>query len=440
MSPITCRTVIVCLAGFFCAVTTAHAIEVGAAARDITPPLGVRMWGYYDRMAPSESVLDPLQAKAVVFDDGQTRAAIVSLDLGCTPPDDRVAWIRREAREKHQIEQMLLAATHTHAGPYFGSPDSQDAWIDVMSQTIVDTIGEAVANKQKAVFRVGSGEADISYDRRAVQPDGAVKMLWRDPGRSSKAPVDRTLQTVSILSESGAPAVTIVHYACHPVLGGGGNLRISADFPGALCAYVERELGGMCVYLQGACGEINPYMAGILTNDSGYETVIAEGETVGKEAVRAAAKSVSIPNDDLSIRTYNKQMPVGLRYAFDDERIQKVINGLYSKSWIERFAASSEKQFQADTSIIALGNQLAWAGFPGEFFDDFQQELRFRSPVPNTFFVGYCNGYLSYFPTIQAAAEGGYGADYGLLTEVGAGERLVNEAIIGLYELLGQFD
>ena len=85
-----------------------------------------------------------------------------------------------------------------------------------------------------------------------------------------------------------------------------------------------------------------------------------------------------------------------------------------------------------------LGEEIAWAGFPGEFFDDFQVDLRRRSPVANTFFVGYCNGMYSYFPTIKAAAEGGYGASWGLLAEAGTGEQMVDKAVIGLYQLLGK--
>ncbi|MCH8316730.1 MAG: hypothetical protein IIA64_12225 [Planctomycetes bacterium] len=59
--------------------------------------------------------------------------------------------------------------------------------------------------------------------------------------------------------------------------------------------------------------------------------------------------------------------------------------------------------------------------------------LKQRSRFQHTFFVGYCNGALGYFPTIQAATEGGYGAASATRVEVGAGERLVNRALINLY-------
>jgi hypothetical protein len=54
-------------------------------------------------------------------------------------------------------------------------------------------------------------------------------------------------------------------------------------------------------------------------------------------------------------------------------------------------------------------------------------------------FFGYCNDYQQYFPTIEAVAEGGYGADATVApAEVGAGEQLINRTLIDLYQLRGK--
>src|SRR6476646_3100232 len=61
-------------------------LEVGLATRDITPPVGYRLAGYfYERR--SSAAHDPLQAKAIVFRQGDVRFAWVACDLCQTSPD-----------------------------------------------------------------------------------------------------------------------------------------------------------------------------------------------------------------------------------------------------------------------------------------------------------------------------------------------------------------
>src|SRR5204863_143653 len=77
--------------------------------------------------------------------------------------------------------------------------------------------------------------------------------------------------------------------------------------------------------------------------------------------------------------------------------------------------------------------------WPGEPWVDFQTNWRDRCPVPDNFFLGYTNGYFGYFPTIRAAAQGGYGAaNSSTWVEVGAGERMVDHAVAKIYEMLGR--
>ena len=45
---------------------------------------------------------------------------------------------------------------------------------------------------------------------------------------------------------------------------------------------------------------------------------------------------------------------------------------------------------------------------PFELFVEFQLALKEKSPLPNTAFVGYANGYEGYVPTPEAFEEGGY--------------------------------
>ena len=81
--------------------------------------------------------------------------------------------------------------------------------------------------------------------------------------------------------------------------------------------------------------------------------------------------------------------------------------------------------------------QFALATFPGEFFVEHQLRLRAATRMPHVFFAGYTNGELAYFPTIAAAAQGGYGGREATIVEVGAGEKLVDMAAISILEQAG---
>jgi hypothetical protein len=46
--------------------------------------------------------------------------------------------------------------------------------------------------------------------------------------------------------------------------------------------------------------------------------------------------------------------------------------------------------------------------------------------------------WIGYVPTIRAAGEGGYGAGYNTRIEVGAGEAMIDRAIVHLFKLQGK--
>ena len=62
-------------------------------------------------------------------------------------------------------------------------------------------------------------------------------------------------------------------------------------------------------------------------------------------------------------------------------------------------------------TVLLNGEMRVWWAASGEFFCNHSNRLKARSYVQQTLFFGYCNGHGMYFPTIEAASEGGYGAD-----------------------------
>ena len=83
----------------------------------------------------------------------------------------------------------------------------------------------------------------------------------------------------------------------------------------------------------------------------------------------------------------------------------------------------------------------AMVGVPGEFFCNHSNRFRERAYTDGVVFFGYCNGHYLYFPTIEATSEGGYGADAVVsLVELGAGERMMDRALINIYDIMGKYD
>jgi neutral ceramidase len=104
----------------FCTVTAQELpLLVGLAEIDITPPVGYRMDGYFtERLATGQK--DPLRAKALVFQQGATRAALVVCDLlGMPLSMSREVRALAAARTGIPAANIAIAATHTHTGPLF---------------------------------------------------------------------------------------------------------------------------------------------------------------------------------------------------------------------------------------------------------------------------------------------------------------------------------
>jgi hypothetical protein len=94
----------------------------------------------------------------------------------------------------------------------------------------------------------------------------------------------------------------------------------------------------------------------------------------------------------------------------------------------------------AHLTTVMLNGELALVGGSGEFFCNHSLRLKERSRAPKTLFFGYCNGHNMYFPTIEAAAEGGYGGDATVSwVELGAGEVMMNAALVNIYTFMGAY-
>ncbi len=83
--------------------------------------------------------------------------------------------------------------------------------------------------------------------------------------------------------------------------------------------------------------------------------------------------------------------------------------------------------FEAEVQVIALGNELAWVGLPGEMFAEFGLALKNASPFRFTMIHELANTSIGYVPNLRAYPEGAYEATY-TRCAAGTGEMLVTTA------------
>jgi hypothetical protein len=433
--------------GVLCLITVAGAAQSrefrAAAARvDITPPPGIDLWGYSNRKGPATGTLDPLFARALVLSDGEKSIGLVTLDLGRTFDRASMEAVRARVRKSSGISQVFFCASHTHSGPVIDDlyPEGKlPAWQNSALEKIGGVLEDAVGHLANATIGTGFGQTAIGHNRRLLNPDGTVKMFWRNATRIPTSPVDPTVGIIRIDAANGNPIAILVNYACHPVVFGPDNLRYSADFPGAMARTVETAFSGspICFFLQGAPGDINPYMDKTPLAENADQVMVETGIQLGQEAARVAK----------SIRTAAPARPslkanldsLSFRLRWDRNKLLAGLAQLAGEATARRYAPVMSEVIEAPVMTFLINDEIALAGMPGEPFVDFQVGLRSRSPVRTNFFVGYSNGYIAYIPTIRAAVEGGYGAN-SLTTrvEVGAGETMLDHSIITLYKMLGK--
>lgn len=412
--------------------TNAHAQETkrllaGAAKRDITPKEPVPMWGYGARHADlSTGTMDPLFATALVIESKGIKVAIVGTDLGRAPVEVSLQRIRTAIRDQAGIHVSLIAGSHTHHGPVLeltdrpgrgkGRFDAAVRYGQYLEQQLIETILEADRALEPVSIQVGSTELN-NFNRN--------RHSKREP-----IPVDRTLSVLRLMAvNEGRTVATLFNFAAHPTSLPTENYEFSADFVGGAREVIEKELEGIAVFMQGAAGDLS-------TNRGPYGDHKDYGRALGKKVVALAQSLESHPVKAPTIQFHEQQFQFASRTNFKNPLVQGAYSVAFFPELVTNFIDEYKDGIKPRLTVVSIHRDIAFVGVSGEFFCQHAIRLRERSRIPHLFFFGYCNGYHQYFPTIEAADEGGYGADTLVApAEVGSGEKIMDQALMKLYEL-----
>jgi neutral ceramidase len=408
-----------CMLSFCVALSVNHRasaqLRVGAARADITPPPGEN--GFEKPTGRYEH--EHLYVRAIVIDNGHTRAAIIGADQSNMPDAVWKAATERITKELDcPLAQILMSATHTHSpGAMYRPPDpnapptpAQQRVVDAMFQSVQEAKGKL----QPARMAFGTGMAYLNVNRDAIQP---VTHLWTQ-APNLLAASDKTVAVLKFETPAGVPVAVYVNYAMHPINGYLSNF-VSADFAGAMCRYVEQsyEDKPVVVFSQGASGDQNPLYLRPSTNGMASRSdAPITGNVLVRESVEAPLRdgAVQAKPMDPQVRDRLERWMESEGQILGEEVIRVMTNSTRTEQnvrlWGSQTEVSCPGRKRTDQGregltasyvdgpsvplrlgVLGIGDvALTWVD--AEIYTLISQRLKRQTPMANTVMVTLANG------------------------------------------------
>lgn len=363
-------------------------LKVGAAVRIITPEPLLPISGGIGTPKAAQEKKGDLFARAMVFEQGNTRIAIVNVDnLGWTS----VLGNKSRALIKGiPPENILIGASHTHSAPdAYGFPDMSGKsfadlnYLDWCVKQIADAVNEAIAKLEPATLKIAVEEAKgkIAYNYYAPQ-------LY-----------DPRCGVIQAIASSGAskgkPIATLVNYAIHPEVLGSGRGILSPDLCGPLYAKIESQIGGVALFMNGAQGGMvtadtrlefgKEGMGGKEANT--WEECIRIGELLADEALRIIEKAPVL--DKPAIFCTSRQ----IEFPIDSEMMRFIL-----KNSPLKYQFSKENMVSTQLNLLNIGPAQILT-IPGEALPNIGFYVKRNMPTKLPFLFGLTNDAFGYMLT-----------------------------------------
>ncbi len=278
----------------------------------------------FDSYRAANGVHDDVWTRVAVFDDGNTRIAMLAIDAIGLMNDD-IIDIREMVPESAGIDYLLVASTHTHESydlmGIWGRPPFESGVNAEMMKYVKE---QAVKSVVKAVKNLRP--AKLAYAQNLTDADKYVKdtrlPIVKDSGLRMIQAIDaKTDKTLGVL----------VGWANHPETLWSRNLLISSDFPHYVREGIEKGvyqdtilrkegLGGIAVFFNGAVGGLMAPHPSIPIEDPftdtlyykpGYDKTRALGYNLSLLALNALENPDTIlENPAISLEAKTIELPI----------------------------------------------------------------------------------------------------------------------------------
>jgi len=433
----------------------------GAYAVDISPTnFPVRVNAMFTERS-ADKVADPLFAKALALDDGQTRLVLCVVDT-CMIPRDLIDRAKAEASKATGIPtgRMLVSATHTHSAPSamgcLGSR-ADPSYTAYLPGRITAAIAGAV--QRLAPARVGWAQADDwehTFNRRWIRrPDRLLTDPFGQrnvranmhPGHESpdalgpSGPVDPQLSVLALQRTDGTPLALLANYSQHYY----GSPLLSSDYYGRFARHVATLLGANDAFVgimsQGTSGDLMWMDYGAPRREIGYDAYAKEIAQRVAGMVRGMQWRESAPLK-MAERTLalGYRVPDEKRLAWARETTAKLGDKLPQSQpeiyALEAIYLHERPRTELKLQALRIGD-LGITALPNEVFALTGLKLKRHSPLAATFNIELANSAEGYIPPPEQHALGGYttwpARTAGLETQA---EPRIVEALLSLLEVV----
>jgi len=418
-------------------------LRAGAAAMDITPkvfPLNTP-GGFNARMTTRAH--DPLHARAVVLDDGQTAVAMIVVDsLGVAPETIDEAKAIASKATGIPVDRMFVCSTHTHSAPSSNVKDGPAPAVAYRKQ-LVEGIVASVVEAHKALRPAAVGAAkhplpEEVFNRRwflkpgkmPLNPFGKLDQVKMNPGRSAEVldrpagPTDPDIMVISVQDTRRKPLALLANYALHYV-GAVPKGAVSADYFGEFARLMPSRVRGdekfVAMMTNGASGDINniPFLVTRPPREP-YEQIRIVARKAADTAWHAWRK---IDKHRTDVRLGMVQRDVTLKYRKPSEedianaRTVLAVKDEAARATLPRLAENYARRTltaakRSDTVVVKLQviriGDIAVCGIPFETLVEIGLDLKRRSPFTQTMVIALANGRHGYLPTPEQHKLGGY--------------------------------
>jgi hypothetical protein len=442
--------IVVCLAcpALKAADPPAPVFRAGAATSNITPPLGADIIGGFVPF-PATNVHDELRARCLVLDDGQTKLALVVLDLlgidYCVSSEARKLLAEEVGIPPSNV---LLSAIHTHSAASalgtpiasrFVFPQKADEYQRFVARRIADGVKCAVNRLRPAQLGFTTAQApEHVFNRRwflkpgtmPPNPFGGIDQAKMNPPAGSPnlvkpaGPTDPTVSILAVREPDGRPIAVFSCYSLHYV-GGVGHGDISADYYGMYCGRLERLLHG---------DEQDPPLVAMMANGTSGD--VNNINFLQPRPSRKPYEQMRFVADDLAVKVhaalakveYRDRVTLAARYCEPliacrrptAEQIEWAKQTLaqpapkdgkrdLSYFYAQRTLLMADYPASIPTPLQVLRiGEVCLGSMPNEVFCETGLEFRQRSPVQPAFLVSLAHGCFGYLPTAKQHEWGGY--------------------------------